>query len=162
MDQFLTRFSSEGREPRQDISVEVLVPPKFIAKRLDLAPDELAVVRRRLRFLDGRPSQVNDTYFPHGVVKDSEIVDPRDISRGALRVLVDLGYEQARLLDETWIRMPSAEETDRLSLQSGTPVAEHIRTGYTSEGKPIRCAVTVLPGDVYVIAHEFDVPEDWE
>jgi len=33
--------------------------------------------------------------------------------------------------------MPTPAETDRLSIQAGTPVAEHRRAGYTSHDKAV-------------------------
>ncbi|RNL83567.1 GntR family transcriptional regulator [Halostreptopolyspora alba] len=161
MDQFLERFSNENRTPHQDIGISVLVPPLAIARRLGLEPEDLTIVRRRVRYLDGEASHINDTYFPHSLVKDTEIADPRDLAQGTLRVLRDMGYRQDHILDEIWVRMPTSDENGRLSLPPGTPVAEHVRTGYTAKGLPIRCAVSILPGDRHVIAMEFNMPEDW-
>lgn len=162
MDQFLERFSSEGREPSQTIEVAVTAPPELVKDRLKLADGELSVVRRRVRFLGGEPSHINDTYFPYEIVKDSEIMRPEDIAKGAMRVLRDSGYKQARNLDEIWVRMPTESETHRLELPPGTPVAQHVRTTFTAEGEPIRCAVSIFPGDRHVMALELQVPETWE
>lgn len=162
MDQFIERFSDEGREPHQEIEVVVSAPPSEVGSRLRLNEGDLTIVRKRVRYLDNDPSHINDTYFPYDLAKDTEIMKPDDIARGTLRVLRDIGSAQDRVLDEIWVRMPTADEVRRLALLPGTPVAQHIRTGYAENGRPVRCAVSVLPGDRHVIALEFGVPEDWE
>ncbi|MGW0432574.1 GntR family transcriptional regulator [Micromonospora sp. NPDC003197] len=154
MDAFITEFSGEGREPRQEIEVGVTEPPADVAKRLRIEPGQLVAVRRRLRYLDGEPSHLNDSYFPLDLVQGSEILQPEGIARGANAVLAELGFPQVRAIDELYIRMPTPDEAARLALGPGTPVAYHLVTGFTEAGRPVRVAVTVLPGDRHVITYE--------
>lgn len=154
MDAFMTEFSAEGREPRQTIDVAIVEPPEDVAKRLHLGPGQFVAVRRRVRYLDGEPFNINDSYYPLDLVRDSEIMRPEDIARGANVVLTELGYQQARALDELYIRMPTPTESRRLELPPGTPVAYYIATGYTEEGRPVRVVLNVLPGDRHVISYE--------
>lgn len=154
MDAFVLEHSADGREPRQHIDVAIVEPAADIAKRLQLQPGELAAVRRRIRWLDGEPFNLNDSYFPLDLVRDSEIMRPEDIKRGANEVLAELGQRQVTALDELYVRMPTPEEAHRLELGPGTPVAYHVCTGFTAEGRPVRVAVTVLPGDRHVVSYE--------
>ncbi|MFJ3436464.1 GntR family transcriptional regulator [Streptomyces cyaneofuscatus] len=154
MDAFTTEYAAEGREPRQEIEVAIVEPPDEVSKRLRLEPGELVAVRKRVRYLDGEPFNINDSYFPLALVRDSEIMRPEDIARGANQVLAELGYRQERALDELYIRMPTPEQVHRLDLGPGTPVGIHVVTGHTADGKPVRVAVTVLPGDRHVISYE--------
>ncbi|WP_237751217.1 GntR family transcriptional regulator [Streptomyces sp. AA0539] len=154
MDAFMTEFSEEGREPRQEIAVAIEEPPPDIAARLHLEAGQLAAVRRRIRYLDGEPFNINDSYFPLDLVRDSEIMRPESITRGANAVLGELGYQQLRALDELHVRMPTPEEARRLDLGPGTPVACHVATGYTAAGQPVRVAVSVLPGDRHIVSYE--------
>ena len=156
MDRFLADHSAEGREPRQTIDVSIVTPPSDVMERLKLAEGELAVVRRRIRYLDGEPFNTNDSYYPLNLVQDTEIMRPVDIARGANEILVEQGYPQVRALDEIYIRMPTPEEARRLELGPGTPVACHICTGLTMNGTPVRVVVNVLPGDRHVIVYERD------
>ncbi len=55
MDRFMADHSADGREPRQEIDVAIIDPPKEVKQRLKLADGELAAVRRRVRYLDGEP-----------------------------------------------------------------------------------------------------------
>lgn len=162
MDAFMTEYSAEGREPRQEIEVAIVEPPEEVAKRLQVEAGELVAVRKRVRYLDGEPFNINDSYFPLGIVRDSEVMRPEDIGRGANEVLAELGYRQVRALDELYFRMPTPDQAHRLDLGPGTPIGYHIATGYTAEGKPVRVAITVLPGDRHVVSYERhrDVPSE--
>lgn len=154
MDAFMTEYSAEGREPRQEIEVSIVEPPADVAKRLQLEPGQLTAVRKRLRYLDGEPFNINDSYYPLELVQESEIMRPEDIGRGANEVLAELGFRQVRALDELYAKMPTPDWTRRLELVPGTPVTYYITTGFTEEGKPVRVVQNVLPGDRHVISYE--------
>lgn len=153
---FAYAVAQEGRAPSQYIEVLTVSPVEEIASRLELADGELAVVRRRLRFVDGQPYNTNDSYFPRDLVADSEIARPGDIARGANRVLEELGHAQVRVVDDIWARMPNQEEAERLQLELGTPVMVYVRVGYDSADMPVRVAVSVLPADKHLIRYELD------
>ncbi|MEU6849919.1 GntR family transcriptional regulator [Actinacidiphila alni] len=154
MDAFVTEYSAEGREPRQEIEVAIVEPPADVAKRLRLDPGKLVAVRKRVRYLDGEPFNTNDSYFPLDIVRDSEIMRPENITRGANEVLAELGHRQVRALDEIYVRMPVPDEAHRLDLGPGTPVGIHLTTGFTNDGLPVRVAITTLPGDRHVVSYE--------
>ncbi|MEV0200215.1 GntR family transcriptional regulator [Nonomuraea sp. NPDC050691] len=153
---FAYAVTQEGRAPSQLIEVLTVTPVEEIASRLELADGELAVVRRRLRFVDGQPYNTNDSYFPRDLVANSEIARPGDIARGANRVLEELGHEQVRVIDDIWARMPNQEEAERLQLELGTPVVVYVRVGYDRADMPVRVAVSVLPADKHLIRYELD------
>ncbi|MEV6694186.1 GntR family transcriptional regulator [Micromonospora sp. NPDC051196] len=156
MDRFMAEHSADGREPRQTIDVAIVSPPPNVMQRLRLEAGELALVRRRVRYLDGEPFNTNDSYYPLHLVQSTEIMHPVDIARGANQVLADHGYPQVRALDEIYLRMPTPEEVQRLELTPGTPVACHICTGLCPDGTPVRVVVNILPGDRHVIVYERD------
>lgn len=159
VDVFLSDHQDEGREPTQDIEVAIVEPPPLVAERLRSAPEELAVVRRRLRYLDNEPFNINDSYFPLDLVTDTEIMRPADIARGANQVLAEHGHPQTRAVDEIFVRMPTPEEAHRLDLGPGTPVACHVCTGLTDNDVPVRVVVNILPGDRHIITYERTRPE---
>lgn len=150
-DVFLTELADAGRTPTQTIDVGIVCPPADVAKRLALGDHEHAVVRRRIRFLEGEPYMTNDSYFPLDLAQGTAILSPQDIARGANRVLADAGHVQVRATDEFTIRMPTPDEQHRLALGPGTPVARQLTTGYDRHDKALRVAVTILPGDRHVI-----------
>lgn len=148
---FVADRVAEGRQASQTIEVAIVTPPADVAERLELPPDAVTVVRRRVRTVDGELYYINDSYFPWDLVQGSAITLPNDIVRGANAVLTSLGYEQTKVRDEVFIRMPNPDEAHRLRLGPGTPVGVHVLTGTTVTGKPVRVAVNVLPGDRHVI-----------
>ena len=158
MDAFMAARVAEGRTPSQTIDVAIVVPPPAVAERLALADGAVAVVRRRVRSLDGEPYYINDSFFPLDLVNGSAIMSPADIARGASAVLTELGHHQVRALDEVYVRMPAPDEVHRLSLGPGTPVAEHVVTGFTEAGLPVRVVINVLPGDRHAIVWERERP----
>lgn len=156
-DAWAHEVQQQGHEPRQDVRVSIEVPTAAVAKRLELTSDEdLVVVRKRVRYVDGVPFQLADSYFPEPLVRGTPLMLPRDVSApGGL--LASIGHPQARIIDEITIRMPSKDESTQLGLPTGTPVAEHVRTGYDAEGKPVRVMITVAPGDRHALIYELDV-----
>lgn len=155
-DAFTSDVIEQGRKPSQQIEVAVVKPPEHVATRLALRDGESVAVRRRIQFVDDEPTALADSYYPLALVKDTEIVEPADIQRGANRVLEEIGHGQVRFTDEIVVRMPTAEERQKLAIGSGTPVACLTRTGYDKEGTPVRVFLAILPGDQHIIVYEFN------
>ncbi|WP_061299959.1 GntR family transcriptional regulator [Herbidospora cretacea] len=156
-DAFVHAVTSEGRVAEQNIEVQIVQPPHDVATRLAMVEDDaLTVVRRRLRYVDGQPYNTNDSFYPLRLVADSEIVRPGNITRGANRVLEELGHPQVRFVDDISARMPTPDESSRLQLEPGTPVVVYVRVGYDLEELPVRVAVSVLPADKHLIRYELE------
>jgi len=68
-------------------------------------------------------------------------------------ILNEAGYEQVYDIDEIITRMPAPDEVARLGITAGTPVAEHVRTGYTAEDKPVRVMISIVPGDTLTLQY---------
>ena len=154
MDRWMEEQTTLGREPSQEISIEIIQAPPRVATRLELSVDELVVARRRIRYLDGEPFNLNDSFYPLELVAGSEIVNPADVARGTNQALADLGYEQVRAIDEIEARMPHPDEAARLDLAAVTPVLAHRVTGFTEEDRPVRHTVNVLVGSKHVVLFE--------
>jgi len=50
--------------------------------------------------------------------------------------------------------MPTPAEVDKLGISAGTPVAEHIRTGYTAADKAVRVMISIIPGDTLILQYQ--------
>jgi DNA-binding GntR family transcriptional regulator len=152
-DAWETDIERQGHDPtRQDLSVEITAPTPDIAARLNLSPDtDKIVIRRRVRYIDDKPAIISDDYFDERIVRGTELAEPHDTTRE--NILAEAGYEQTYDIDEIITRMPTPTETERLAIPAGTPVAEHIRTGYTAEGRPVRVMVSVIPGDTLILRY---------
>ncbi|CAL9510431.1 hypothetical protein SUDANB19_03634 [Streptomyces sp. enrichment culture] len=152
-DQWASAVAEEGGAPRQEVSVSIVQPPKHVRECLGLPDGGLAVARKRIRYVDNRPYALADSYFPQELVVGTPLMEPRDVSAPG-GVLASIGLIQAVYQDEITVRMPTRQESEQLALPAATPVAEHTRTGYDSDGKPLRCMVTILPGDRHKIRYE--------
>jgi len=89
------------------------------------------------------------------IVRGTELAQPEDTTRE--NILAGAGYEQVYDIDEIITRMPTPQEITRLGISPGTPVAEHIRTGYTAENRPVRVMVSIVPGDMLIL--QYTVPK---
>ena len=152
-DAWETDIETQGHDPtRQDLHVETITPPETIASRLNLDPrTDTSVVRRHVRYIDGKPAIISDDYFDAKIVQGTELAEPEDTKRE--NILAEAGYEQVYDIDEIITRMPTPDEVTRLGIPAGTPVAEHIRTGYTAAGKPVRVMISIVPGDTLILQY---------
>jgi GntR family transcriptional regulator len=152
-DAWETDIESQGHDPtRQDLQVEQIPPPEAAAARLKLDPrTDVCVVRRHVRYIDGNPAIISDDYFDEKIVRGTELAEPEDTTRED--ILKETGYEQVYDTDEIITRMPTPDEVTRLGIPAGTPVAEHIRTGYTADGKPVRVMISIVPGDTLILQY---------
>ncbi|MEV7940861.1 GntR family transcriptional regulator [Kitasatospora sp. NPDC088264] len=154
VDIFTNLLAQEGREGTQTIEVDVVLPDELIRQRLQLNENEPVAVRRRTSYVDGRPYATDDSYVAHRIVEGSEWMLPASIERGTNQVLAELGHKLVEALDEIYPRMPRRPEVERLSLPTGTPIAELISTAHDEDGQPIQVTVCLLPGDRHVIVYE--------
>src|SRR6266700_7070785 len=150
-DAWETDIESQGHDPtRQDLEVERIKPPASIAARLRLDPErDICVVRKHVRYIDGKPAILSDDYFNEQIVRGTELAEPEDTTRED--ILKEAGYEQVYDIDEVITRMPPPAEATKLNILPGTPVAEHIRTGYTAADRPVRIMVSIIPGDTLIL-----------
>jgi GntR family transcriptional regulator len=150
-DAWETDIESQGHDPtRQALTVSEILPPAGIAARLGLDPAvDRCVVRQRVRYIDGQPGIISDDYFDLRIVEGTELAAPEDTTRED--ILKEAGFEQVYDTDEIITRMPTPDETHRLRIPPGTPVAEHTRTGYTATGKAVRVMVSIIPGDTLIL-----------
>lgn len=109
------------------------------------------MVRRHIRYIDGKPAIISDDYFDDRIVEGTEPAEPEDTTRE--NILAEAGYEQVYDIDEIITRMPTPEEVARLAISTGTPVAEHIRTGYTAADRPVRVTISIVPGDTLILQY---------
>ena len=149
-------LESQGHDPaRQDLQVERIAPPPVVAQLLKLDPEhDVCVVRRHIRYIDDRPAIISDDFFDERIVRGTELAEPDDTTRED--ILKEAGYEQVYDIDQIITRMPTPEEIERLEITPGTPVAEHIRTGYTRTDQAVRVMISIVPGDTLIL--EYKIP----
>lgn len=154
MDRFTTALSEEGRAPSQSIEVAVESASGIIAERLGVAEGTPVVARKRVRFIDGEPFNINDTYHTMELAAGTAVMNPADIPEGSNAIIEQMIGPEVRAVDEIYVRMPNPDEVRRLKLSTGTPVAVHYCTGYTKDERVVRVEYFVIPGDRHVILFE--------
>ncbi|PSK83060.1 GntR family transcriptional regulator [Murinocardiopsis flavida] len=152
-DAWSAQVQSQGREPREQVAVSIIQPPKEISDRLQLDPEVYVVLRQRQRLADGVLYQLSSSYFPQDIVEGTQLMAPMSVSAPG-GVLAASGHRQLRYIDEIRCRMPDPDEARAFGIPGGTPVFRHMRTGYGEEGRPLRVMVTVTPGDRHVLIYE--------
>ncbi len=136
-----------GKPNEKIVAVEVVKPPEEVQSKLQLSPDDTALLRRRVRSINGSPAQLSSSYFPYDLVEGTAFMRPGSQSApGGL--LASIGYPQHRKRHEITARNASPEEAQELELLPGTPLIRHVLVGYDSSDRPVRCMVTLAASDV--------------
>lgn len=156
MDDWSTAIKEAGREPVQVVTVSVEPATEAVARWLQIQPGDEVVKRARLRTVDGRPFQLSYSWFPASVAAGTALMEERDVSIPG-GILNSIGHPQRHVRDEITVRMPGPEESEKLDLPPGTPVAQHVRIGYGDSGLPVRAMMTIAPGDRHVLVYEMEV-----
>jgi GntR family transcriptional regulator len=136
--------------------VDRLPAPEPVAARLRIDSGALAVVRRRLVTLDGRPVEISESWYPLPVADGTALADDKPIRGGALRLLAELGYTATRHIEDIAVIDPPVDAAEVLGTSA---VLELIRTSYTAAGEPFEVAVMLMsremaPGVVRRLRYE--------
>ncbi len=67
---------------------------------------DICVVRRHVRYIDGKPAIISDDCFDERIVQGTELAEPEDTTRE--NILAEAGCEQVFDIDEIITRMPHA------------------------------------------------------
>ncbi|NLT57155.1 MAG: GntR family transcriptional regulator [Actinomycetales bacterium] len=155
-DAWAVSIREQGGRPRTEVTVSVEPASAEVALSLCTQPGQPVAVRRRVRYVNGEPHQLADSYFPYDLAQQHPVfLAPGDQSApGGL--LSSVGLPQARLADRIEARMPTPDETRQLRLPSGTPLLIHHRTGYTAEGRAVRHMVTRMGADRVEVKYEVE------
>jgi GntR family transcriptional regulator len=155
IDAFVKTVHDQGRQVRQDIRVEIAEPPPEVMQALELADEELAIVRKRTRYVDDVPYSIADSYYPQKLFGRTALENPRDIPIGGRHVLATLGYELVRHSDELRVaRRPDRRERDELHIAPGTAIIRHRRVSSTASNMPVRVLMSSLPADRWTLTYD--------
>lgn len=155
MDDWSTAIKEAGRTPAQHVTVTREPATADVAAWLRIQVGDQVVQRVRMRTVDDHPFQLSTSWFPGHVAFGTPLEEDRDVSAPG-GILRSIDHPQLHVRDEITVRMPSPEETDRLELPPGTPIAQHVRIGYGEAG-PVRVMQTIAPGDRHVLVYEMEL-----
>jgi len=147
----VSRADSESETSR--LFVERAPASPSVAEKLEVAPGDLVVVRRRSGTIGVVPWMMMASYFPLDVAEGTPLEQAGEIEGGSIKLLADLGYTQVGFIDEIGARMPNTREFTFFALSTGTPVVVVNRTAYTKE-RPIRMTRYVYRADRVRLTHE--------
>ncbi|MEY8039162.1 GntR family transcriptional regulator [Saccharopolyspora cebuensis] len=148
LDGWASDVVDQGGTPNETVvAVEVVDPPAEVKAKLALGAEGAALLRRRVRSINGKPAQLSSSYFPYEMVKGTVFMLPGSQSaQGGL--LASIGRPQRRKHHEITARNASPDEAEELQLLPGTPLIQHIVVGYDEDDVAVRCMVTLAASDV--------------
>ena len=150
----LHEVSNPGAEPETTRQVVEKSPASAsVAEKLEIAPGDLVVVRRRNGAIGGVPWMMMASFFPLDIAAGTPLEQAGDIAMGSIKLLADLGFAQVGFVDEIGARMPSAREFAFFGLSTGTPVVVVNRTAYTQD-RPVRMTRYIYRADRVRLSHE--------
>jgi GntR family transcriptional regulator len=166
-DAFVAEVIEQGRTPQVDKpKVEIQEANREVASALGVPEGTHVVRRRQKRFIDGRPSSLQTSYYPMAFVDRGavELGHPVDIPDGTVRYLAKtLGIVQRSYVDLITVRPPTDEEADffGLPVTSRVAMSQTSRTAYDENNTAFRLTITIYPADRnqfrIVVGH--DAPE---
>ncbi|MBB5933524.1 GntR family transcriptional regulator [Streptomyces zagrosensis] len=139
-----------------DASVREGQAPENVAATLGLRPEEPVCVRTRRFVLDDKPVLLSASYLPASLVAGTAIAEQDSGPGGIYARLAELGHAPAHFREEIRCRMPTAAETQRLQLSSGTPVVLICRTAFTADDRAVEVNEMVLDASSYILEYDFD------
>lgn len=152
---FIAEAEDAGVKPSVDsIEIQESKPAPEVAAKLNLAEDELVIVRARRYLLNGHPVETATSYVPASIARGSQITQPNSGPGGIYARLEELGHRLDHFTEEIRARMPLRDEARALKLAPGVPVFHLVRTAYDQDGRPVEVCDTVMSSDAYVLSYE--------
>ena len=126
-------------------AVNELPAPESVAQRLRLTPDAAVYRIERLRFGDGEPLALEDTWLP--VALFPALLD-HDV-RGSLYTLMRQVYDRppSRAVERLEPRLAEAHEAQLLGITPGAPLMLLTRISYDASGTPVELSQDHYRGD---------------
>ena len=152
-DAYKDELEAQGRKHYTDFALQIIPAIEPVADRLQMETNALVVCRKVTLYIDNRPNAIQNSYYPMDIAEGTELLSHKDIPRGTIRLLKQLGHEEAGHRDEISPRMPTEEEARLLQLGTGLPVLEWIRTAY-SDKRPVRLTWSIYAGNGIQLIYE--------
>lgn len=132
----------------------IVIPPKEVARRLDMAPDDFAYYDVRVRCLDGVPVVIERTYMPLDLVPG---LKRHHLEGSIYRYLrEDLGLTLKSFHRILRAVAATAEEAERLNCEKGAPLFEIEQLGFLDSGEPFEYSISRNVGQRYEL-HDINV-----
>ena len=123
------------------LAASVVAAPSDVSIALELGRDDRVVLRSRLMYLDGRPVELADSYYPLDVAAGTPLAEAGKIRGGAVAVLAASGHAPAEVFEQVTARRPNAAEAELLQVEQGESLLVLTRTNRDSAGRAVEFAV---------------------
>lgn len=152
---------AQGRSVRQELrGLEEVSAPLAVAERLNQPEGSLVWARRRTTFVDGRPNQLADSFYPQHVAEAVPALKQEDTGPGGgFARIEEAGIQLSEIAEEWRARMPLSPEAVALQLLPGTPVIDLIRTTFDAQQQPVEVMIAVLAADMTSFTYRFPIPD---
>ncbi|MFF3062508.1 GntR family transcriptional regulator [Streptomyces sp. NPDC057909] len=130
--------------------------PSEVAVLLVIGDGADVVVRQRVIYLDDRPTELTDTYYPVEVARDTRLEGAAKIPGGAVTLLAELGYTAHRVREEVSARMPTEAERRVLVLAETEPVLCMTRVTLDAASRPFQVDASVFPASGQRLRYELE------
>jgi GntR family transcriptional regulator len=120
-------------------------PPAEVASLLGVESEGRAVVRRRVIYLDDRPVELTDSFYPLSIAGGTALAEPGKIKGGAVTLLASLGHVGRHVQEDVTARLPTDEEREIFSLGAHDPVLVMTRLIRDEHDRPIEVDVMTMP-----------------
>jgi GntR family transcriptional regulator len=139
-------LAARGRRGSQRIvSAGEVAAPAEVAGLLGVPAGEALVVRRRVMYLEDKPCELTDTYYPVSIARGTRLAETAKIPGGAVTLLAELGHVGVRAQEDVTARMPDEQERGVLCLAPGEPVLLLTRVIFDSEDRPVQADIMSMP-----------------
>ncbi|MEZ7127555.1 GntR family transcriptional regulator [Nonomuraea sp. AD125B] len=160
-DAWTAEAEAHGRAGTNQLrGVEEIRPPQAVADALRLGPEDTAIVRRRLVLLDGRPTELADSYYPVGIAGGTRLAESRKIPGGAVTLLAELGYRPHKVEERVTARPSTEPEQAVLGLRPQDWVLVLTRVSRTSAGTPYEVSVMTMVADGRELRYEMTISKE--
>jgi GntR family transcriptional regulator len=145
-----------GFTPRTElVEVGPVTPPDEITKRLQLEPDERALIRRRRMYANDEPMQLATSYIPWSLAEGTQMAERETGPGGIYSRLADIGHGPVRFTEDVSTRMASPEESEFLRLTPPQPVFFLVRVAFDASGRPVETCEHIMSGDRWQLSYEW-------
>lgn len=116
-------------------------PPRNVAEALRV---DSAVVRRRIMYVDDRPVELTDSYYPATIAAGTPLAEPRKIKGGAVTLLAEMGHTIHDVVEEIAAGAATTEQAKALRITEGQPVLTLTRVSTDACGHTLEVSVMTM------------------
>jgi GntR family transcriptional regulator len=143
-----------GLVPRTElVEVGPVIPPQEVAERLQLGPEEQALIRRRQMYASDEPMQLATSFIPWSLAEGTRMAEPDTGPGGIYSRLADIGHGPVRFTEEVSTRLATPEESRFLGLTAPAPVFYLVRTALDGDDRPVEICEHVMSGERWQLSY---------